>query len=148
WIHRHRSGLSGVTTDLKNTSPQTKIDPDPDPIRYLRRYSNFITPKVGLLSADTWTFVAIYLRNLLLNWLIFIPAILSGLMLPRLIVALTTPPNSFNLISQRLAFLDAYTRPSFFIAGFVCAVLALAYIMFNRPTVREELRQASAVWRR
>src|SRR6185503_5297271 len=59
WIHRHPAGLSGVTRDLANTSPVSKVDPDPDPIRFLRRYSSFITPKVGLLSADTWTFIAI-----------------------------------------------------------------------------------------
>lgn len=171
WIHRHRDGLTGVTTDLANTTPRTKIDPDPDPIRYLRRYSNFLTPKVGLLSADTWTFVAIYLRNLLLNWFIFIPAILSVLLLPRLIVSLTNnriifkplsdailrlaawSPLSFardfaGFVAARLPVLDDFMRPVFLIAGFLCAIWALAYIMFNRPTVREELRQVSPFWRR
>ena len=90
WIHRHPAGLSGVTTDLANQTPLSKVDPDPDPIRFLRRYSSFITPKVGLLSADTWTFVAIYLRNLLLNWMVFIPLLLSVLTLPRFIVSITT----------------------------------------------------------
>src|SRR6185503_7442984 len=46
WIHRHPKGLSGVTTDLANKTPPTKVDPDPEPISFLRRYSSFITPKV------------------------------------------------------------------------------------------------------
>ncbi len=32
-----------------------------------------ITPTLGLLSADTWTLVAVYIRNLILNWLLFAP---------------------------------------------------------------------------
>ena len=151
WIHRHPAGLSGVTTDLANTTPRTKVDPDPDPIRFLRRYSSFITPKVGLLSADTWTFVAIYLRNLLLNWLVFIPLLLSVLTLPRFIISITitdpTPPDPWT-INTPFGSLLLYNRHFFLAAGFISAVWALAYIMFNRPTLKEELRQASQFWRR
>lgn len=151
WIHRHPLGLKGVTEDLANTTPITKVDPDPDPIRFLRRYSSFITPKVGLLSADTWTFVGIYLRNLLLNWVVFIPLLLSVLILPRLIVALTIAPQQttswLNIPTPRGDF-GLHGRHLFLAGGFVFVVWALTYIMFNRPTVREELRQASVFWRR
>ena len=54
------------------------LHPDPAPLRYLRRYSNFITPKTGLLSADTWTLVALVVRNLILNWLVLIPLLLAA----------------------------------------------------------------------
>ena len=155
WIHRHPAGLSGVTADLANTTPRSKVDPDPDPIRFLRRYSSFITPKVGLLSADTWTFVAIYLRNLLLNWLVFIPLLLSVLTLPRFIVSVTiTDPKTGATLPPLRTFYTPlgpfalYGRHLFLAVGFICAVWALAYIMFNRPTLKEELRQASQFWRR
>lgn len=147
WIHRHPQGLSGVTTDLANQTPSSKVDPDPDPIRFLRRYSSFITPKVGLLSADTWTFVAIYLRNLLLNWMVFIPLLLSVLTLPRFIVSITTTthtPKAWFTFGD----VHIYSRHFFLAAGFITVVWALAYIMFNRPTLKEELRQASPFWRR
>ena len=150
WIHRHPLGLSGVTTDLANKTPPTKVDPDPDPIRFLRRYSSFITPKVGLLSADTWTFIAIYLRNLLLNWMVFIPLLLSILTLPRFIVSITTTthtPEPWTRLSTPLG-VNVYSRHFFLAAGFITVVWALAYIMFNRPTLKEELRQASQFWRR
>jgi hypothetical protein len=146
WIHRHPAGLSGVTTDLANRTPTSKVDPDPDPIRFLRRYSSFITPKVGLLSADTWTFVAIYLRNLLLNWMVFIPLLLSVLTLPRFIVSITKTEPVAN--PWELGPLTFYNRHFLLAGGFICVVWALTYIMFNRPTLKEELRQASQFWRR
>lgn len=151
WIQRHPSGLKGVTTDLANTTPRTKVDPDPDPIRFLRRYSSFITPKVGLLSADTWTFIAIYLRNLLLNWMVFIPLLLSVLTLPRFIVSVTITdpkPNPWTIINTPLGPFGLFGRHFFLAVGFILVVWALAYIMFNRPTLKEELRQASQFWRR
>ncbi len=89
WLHRHPEGLRGVTRDLRNTAPATKVDPDPKPIQYLRQYSSFLTPQVGILTADTWTFIGIYFRNLLLNWLVFIPLLLAVLMIPRLMLTIT-----------------------------------------------------------
>ena len=148
WIHRHPLGLTGVTTDLANTTPHTKVDPDPDPIRFLRRYSSFITPKVGLLSADTWTFVAIYLRNLLLNWMVFIPLLLSVLTLPRFIVSLTVTDRNPTPWSIDSLDVHIFGRHFFLAVGFMLCVWALAYIMFNRPTLKEELRVASPFWRR
>ena len=71
------------------SGPVSKIDPEPRPIRYLREYSNFLTPKVGALTADTWAFVGIYLRNLLLNWGVFLPLFLAVLMLPRMVLTYT-----------------------------------------------------------
>jgi hypothetical protein len=43
---------------------------------------------LGLLSADSWTLIGTYLRNLLLNWLVLLPLLVVGLMIPRLMVAL------------------------------------------------------------
>ncbi len=152
WIHRHPAGLKGVTAELANTHPRTKVDPDPGPIRFLRRYSSFITPKVGLLSADTWTFIGIYLRNLFLNWIVFIPLLLAVLILPRLVLSITlAQPAVENQVSFSLAAFGIdrifYGRHLFLLGGFALTVWALAYIIFNRPTFREELRQYSKFWR-
>ena len=35
------------------------MEPEPAPVRHLRAYSNYLSPMLGLLSADTWTLVAI-----------------------------------------------------------------------------------------
>ena len=42
---------------------------------WLRAYSNYLTPRVGIGSADAWTAVALYARNLLLNWLVILPVL-------------------------------------------------------------------------
>lgn len=57
-------------------------NPEPRPLRHLREYSNYMTPKVGLFSADTWALFGIYLRNLLLNWTIYLPLLAAVLLLP------------------------------------------------------------------
>ncbi len=46
-------------------------------ISHLRNYSNYLTPKRGLVTADTWSAVATYLRNALLNQTILVATLLS-----------------------------------------------------------------------
>ena len=43
----------------------------------LRSYTNYLTPQVGLFSTDTWTAIVLYVRNLLLNWMVILPALLG-----------------------------------------------------------------------
>lgn len=64
-------------------------DVEAAPIRFLRRFSNYLTPQVGAFSADTWTMVATYLRNLLLN--LGVVVLLLGVILlsPRLLLLLS-----------------------------------------------------------
>jgi hypothetical protein len=152
WIHRHPAGLNGVTDELANINPALKIDPDPHPVHYLREYSSFLTPRAGLLTADTWTFIGIYLRNLLLNWLVIIPLLVSILMIPRLVVTMTLAQpakeqQKYWLISVFGFEKVLYGRHIFLALGFALGVWALAYIIFNRPGVREQLRERSRFWR-
>ncbi|HYP53920.1 MAG TPA: patatin-like phospholipase family protein, partial [Pyrinomonadaceae bacterium] len=174
WMRRHRDGLGGVTEELRKTPPDSKIDPEPEPIRYLRQYSNFITPKVGLMSADTWAFVAIYLRNLLLNWVVLIPLALGVLALPRLYVSAILAPLGWEWTNPAAAVQETRATqivqttqaappvearrlmsllPSAFesrhvllLIGFVLAVCAVAYVVLNRPFLREQLKQRSPFW--
>jgi patatin-like phospholipase len=55
---------------------------EPAELRELRANSNFLTPRLGFLSGDTWTGIVLYVRNLLLNWFIFGPLFLSVLLVP------------------------------------------------------------------
>ena len=64
-------------------------DPEAGPIAHLRAYSNYLSPRVGMFSADTWTLIATYLRNLLLMWLILIPLLASAVMIPRIALSAT-----------------------------------------------------------
>lgn len=67
-----------------------KSHTEPPPIRFLRDYSNYLTPRLGALGADTWTVIAIYLRNLLLNQAILVLFLFALLLLPYIAVWLTT----------------------------------------------------------
>lgn len=55
-------------------------------LRFLRSYSNYLTPRGGLLSADTLGAVATYLRNLYLNLSVLILGVAALLLLPRLLI--------------------------------------------------------------
>lgn len=48
-----------------------------DPIHHLRLFANYLTPRTGSFSADTWHAIAILSRNLLLSWLMLLPLLLT-----------------------------------------------------------------------
>ena len=54
-------------------------------IRFLRTFSNYLTPRMGL-SADTFTAIATYLRNLLLTLSILVLILGAALLIPRIAV--------------------------------------------------------------
>ena len=106
WTRRDCDGITGVQRELvradtavdgsakldgegkrvvapKAEVPTTKIDPEPQPVRHLREYSNYLSPRLGLTSADTWTIAALYIRNLLLNLLVLVPILAALLAFPR-----------------------------------------------------------------
>jgi len=78
WIARTSTGVVGVEAQLKSANY-----PEPDPIRHLRRYSNYLTPKLGPFSPDNQALASIVLRNLLLNWLVLVPVFFAALLAPR-----------------------------------------------------------------
>jgi hypothetical protein len=78
---------------------------EPNPLRHLRRFSNYLTPKVGLMNADTWTIASTYLRNLILNAFIIIPLFTAALLVPRLLELL---PLLLGPINPRLIVMVGY----------------------------------------
>ncbi len=79
WLRENPDAL----TTLESTTTGDPVDPEPRQIQFLRAYSNYLSPRLGLLSADTWTLAATFLRNMLLNWLVLLPLFITVLMLPR-----------------------------------------------------------------
>jgi hypothetical protein len=135
WIHRHQRGRDGVIDELRSLR-NSKIDPEHEPISRLREYSHYLTPQWGLLSADTWTWVAIYLRNLLLNWLVLVPLMATVLAIPRLSVEIILlNPDRYNASDLLLNWSWRFGRFStvLLIGGFIFAVLAIDYLNQNLP---------------
>lgn len=96
-------------------------------IRFLRSYSNYLTPRASFFSADTLTAVATYLRNLYLNLTLLLLALGGLLLLPRLLVWFVRwltgwegaqPATSANLIPL-------------FGGGILCMFVAMLFIGLN-----------------
>src|SRR3954467_5259502 len=125
WIHRAK--IDVVEEELRRR-PDQPLSPEPEPGRHLRVYSRYMTPKAGLLSADTWTLVGIFLRNLLLNWLTLLPMMAAALMFPRLSTALIlgVPP-------------DAQEQVGRWVLGVAVVLgwLVISYIIANRPSLTD-----------
>jgi Patatin-like phospholipase len=81
WVHRHPKGYAGVVDELLSGR---ELDSE-SPLAHLRRYSNFLTPHTGLLSSDTLTAIVLYIRNLLLNWLVIVPLVLAAIVFMKLV---------------------------------------------------------------
>jgi predicted acylesterase/phospholipase RssA len=60
----------------------------PPELQRLRNYTNYLTPSPGIASRDTWAGITLWVRNLLLNWFVFFPALFAAALLPILYVGL------------------------------------------------------------
>jgi uncharacterized membrane protein len=87
WIAAHETGLAGVEKALAEGGASPC---EPPQVKFLRQYSNFLTPRVGMFSADTWALLATYFRNAFLNLLILTTGLAALLLLPRLWVYAAT----------------------------------------------------------
>ncbi len=57
--------------------------PEPKEITTLREFTSYMTPSRGLMSSDTWAGVATIIRNLALNWTLFLPLALLLVLIPK-----------------------------------------------------------------
>jgi hypothetical protein len=114
-------------------------------IRHLREYSNYLTPRLGLLSADTLAAVATYLRNLYLNLSILVLWMAALMALPPLSVRAAkviggwaTP--AFIEQSRSLGRITL-AAPNFFLLGLICIIFVFFMIARNilhKPSGAEE----------
>jgi len=138
WIHRHPRGLDGVAEELAPREAQAKLKPEAGPLEYLRAYSNYLSPRLGFLSADTWTLIATYLRNLYLHWLILLPLLVAALLLPRLLLSILG-------LNPRGTWLNM----SVLVGSCVLMTLSIAFISLCRPSGLKRRRLPPGVrnWR-
>ncbi|HKE61596.1 MAG TPA: patatin-like phospholipase family protein [Nitrospira sp.] len=134
WIHRHPNGVTGVMNELQRPPSDTR-DPEPEPLKWLRRYSNYLSPRLGLMSVDSWTLLGTYLRNLTLNWLVLIPLLATALLFPRWLVSLVHGDLSD----------PASLAKSAFVAGLLFGLVTLAHLHVYRPSL-ESLR-SDLIWK-
>jgi hypothetical protein len=144
WLHHARNpkvpghaataeeALGQVQRSL-SSAPLSPLDPEPEPLRHLRGHSRFMSPKLGLFSVDTWTLAATYLRNLLLNWMVFLPLIAAFLMLPRLSIFLIQLPQ-YPVFSENVELFQAL----FYTLALAAGWAGIGYIAPCRPSLARD----------
>jgi predicted acylesterase/phospholipase RssA len=88
WMHHQKIGIKEVEARLSTEAYSVAKAADPPEVHFLRNYSNYLTPRKGILGADFWAFATSYLRNTILNLTILVLLLLSLLLLPRSIAYL------------------------------------------------------------
>jgi hypothetical protein len=111
-----RSSFSKAVEGL-GSAGKTAGDPEPDPIGYLRDYTSFLAPRYGF-TVDTATLATIVVRNLFLNWLIFLPCLMVLILLPHLL-AMTS-----NSIAAWIINLPPYAEYSLMWAAMILIAVA------------------------
>ena len=104
-VRRGREATSPPPTLLRRT-----VEEEPEPVYHLRAYSNYLAPKLGLLSIDTWTMFSVYLRNLMLNQFILLPMTLAAIALPRLLLLLFAAPTTRPALAIARGWLSEYAE--------------------------------------
>ena len=154
WMHHQGIGIQEVEEKLSALPNAPKEAADPPEIHFLRDYSNYLTPRKGLLGADFWAFMASYLRNTLLNQLILVLALLSLLLVPRSIVFLLAMLESAEDALQvslqgtfSETFIDVYVRSQYFALalGLILAFVAVVGIGLNLVSV-DPLKKRIDCW--
>lgn len=110
WIQREGLGpvqdaLGGPQSKVVNGVPTAN---EPKQVAWLRRYSNYLAPRVGLFSLDSLTLVATWLRNFSLNLVVLMGAISLLFFIPygvlELLLRYVPNPRAFGFAAAWLGF--------------------------------------------
>lgn len=125
WIAH--DGKTAAQRGLAEVSTERLLAPEAPPIRHIRTYANYLSPRLGIMSVDTWTLAATYLRNLLLEWLVLVPLLVAVVLVPWIAVSnVNAPETVFRGYGLRLGTVLVLLGTSF-------GVLAVAFIHRTRP---------------
>ena len=134
-----RSSFSQAVEEL-GSAGKTAGDPEPDPIGYLRDYTSFLAPHYGF-TVDTATLAMIIVRNLFLNWLIFLPCLMVLILLPRLFAMAS------NSIAAWIINLPPYAEYSLMWAAMMLIAVAGWIAAYRDWQVPRTVRGRTAIFR-
>ena len=128
WIHRigPRQVNGAMLNGVFAVEHELTSNPDAPEIQWLRDNSNYLSPRFGAFSMDTWALAAVYLRNLFINLMVFVPALMAILLVPRLIAIVAC---SFS----------EYWASASTLVAILYGGSAVTYIGLSLPVVRDEL---------
>ncbi len=79
WRSRPKQSIAIVEESLAGSR-------EPAEVTSLRDFTSYMTPRRGLMSSDTWAGIATLIRNLVLNWTLFLPLLLLLVWIPKFTV--------------------------------------------------------------
>jgi hypothetical protein len=135
WLTAWKEREGGLEHVIPKLKPGAGVTPGaPDPIGHLREYNNYLSPKLGFFSADTWTLVATVARNMFLNWLVFVPLMLFFLMLPRIVLSVARLGETFREYPYSIAHLLVRLEYVFLIAGGLLFAMGIFNVVRYLPS--------------
>jgi hypothetical protein len=139
WMHHQDIGVQRIEELLSAPPNAPRESAEAPEVHFLRAYSNYLTPRKGLLGADFWAFATSYVRNAMLNQVILVQALLVLLLLPRTFVYVL---HQLEVLEEALRgrFADstqAYLESQYFALalGLVLAFAAVVFIGLNLISV-------------
>lgn len=113
-IHRQGGDVKAVQDRLAKVRDEEDIA-----IRRLRSRTNYLTPGKGVFSTDTVTAVVVCVRNMLLNWLLFIPLLWLGITAAKLLPVIDAGlahPDVRTVLPRLILLLSAGTTSLVYVA--------------------------------
>jgi hypothetical protein len=95
------------------------------PISNLRRDSHYLAPSFSAISPDVWSGIVGVARNLILNWILFVP--------PVVLAVLMTKAVAYGFIDALYIHEQTAGLKLVMIAATLCLIVALSFSAANRP---------------
>jgi hypothetical protein len=134
WLSSWRSRDDFATVVRNLIGRPSGGDVEPPEISWLRAYTNYLTPRVGVASADAWSAVAIIVRNLILNWLIILPVVCIVLLALKIIASASVWVAEAG---------DKWAVIAIAAVGVACLIVAQSFTTGYRPSRRAPGSNAS-----
>jgi predicted acylesterase/phospholipase RssA len=128
-IREKHGDVRAVEAMLTPGAAGEAVEAEPAEIQFLRQYSNYLSPRAGVFSADAWTLIGIYFRNTGLNLAMLLAWLCALLLLPRFAVWMV------NRIVGLDGPWDAWSDPAWMLgtAAFLFAVFCIALSISSKP---------------
>ncbi len=87
WLHgviqrMHKGRPDKAAEQLSPSDNPVPAPASKDPVSFLRKYSNYLAPRLSLFSPDVWVIGSIWLRNMFLNQCVLVPFLAALLLMP------------------------------------------------------------------
>ncbi|MEO6213546.1 MAG: patatin-like phospholipase family protein [Vicinamibacterales bacterium] len=127
---------------LEGTRGEDPTAVEPEPLVQLRKYIRYMSPHEGFFSADVWALAATMTRNMVVNWLVVVPAIAAALLIPRLHYSLIRLADENYVPGVRFGWREPETWVLLLVAALMTSVLA--YAAADLPSVGNARRPQGA----